>query len=118
MNKLRGDGDYVLFEICCRYKDEGSEFDSGGDAFHAQIPQKLRFIDPGTAKETPLFKEYNDTWQWCGVHGWRSADSAIAVMRLLAQYSPGHRFRVVRRRYVRETETVAEEIRAKPKEES
>lgn len=87
----------IVFWLCQhRWKDSNVEWSESGDTFFAKIPQELRFIDPPTAKATPLFREYNDTWQKTGHHGWESAESAKAVMHLLAEYNPGHRFRVVR----------------------
>lgn len=113
---LRNDGSVVIFLIQHRYQDKPkSGWSESGGSLHAKIPQELRFIDPRTAKATPLFAEYNQTWQETSHHGWKKLDSALEVMKLLAKHNPEHRFRVIQR-YLSMKTTVVSEMKY-PKED-
>jgi hypothetical protein len=109
---VRNDGTYEIYRIQHKYNKKGAWAYSGvtDGSFAADIPVKHRYVNVHDHKMTPAFYAFSacgEVWQKTGIHGSFNRGDALKVLKLMAEYNPEHKFRVVKVTITQKTEEVA-----------
>jgi hypothetical protein len=86
---LPRDGEWSIYRVEFLSKDDQRWRDA--NMFHQYVPREVR-------EREPCFNEFSASgaaWQETRIQGSFDSEPAWALCRLLAQYSPDYRFRVV-----------------------
>lgn len=108
---LRRDGEWTVYRVEVQF-DGDTTWHAISDSLWGNIPQHLRFDgNPhnGCKKEPHnSFSANGPAWQETGLFGSYDFEIAQLAMVQLAQFNPGHRFRVVRHFVKQERTQIAE----------
>lgn len=108
---LRNDGFYTIYILQHRYNQLG-KWTQSGSGFNMNVPTELRFSKKastgwgGSREPFASFTACGKCWQETGVQGTYDVDIAQKLLSIVAEYNPGHAFRIAQVTISQQTNTI------------